>query len=218
MSALVLDGVRYGRALADYHLRVAPGETVVLSGGAGTFDVFRLALGLVRPDAGRVTTLGVDPSALGRGELARLRARCAVVPHVGALLSNSSIRVNVGLPLRYHRLCDRAEVDGRVRAALERVGLEAHADRRPAELSGQERRLAALARAWACAPELVLLRDPYEGMAEDQCARTEAVLAAFAERGAAVVITTGLTALRTAYGGRLSERAGARVVRHVGAT
>lgn len=216
MSALALEGVHAGTptVLEDFSLRVDPAQIVVLSGGIGKFLVFRMALGMLAPSSGSIRTLGLDPGRLGRLELAELRARCALVPHSGALVSNLSVRDNVALPLRYH---DRAPAGGVARAVEEALGaldLAHFAELRPAALTYPERRLAGLARARASRPELLLLQDPYEGLELSLRERVSALLEAMVADGCAILITTPVIELDRTHDGRLAARPGLRVVRH----
>jgi len=145
-------GVRFGSgrgtidALSGVHLRIEPGERVALVGsnGCGKSTLLRVLHGLLRPSGGQFE---VKPAV-----------RQAMVfqrPHLLRL----SVQTNIALGLWMQGLSwRRAKV--RARMALERVGLAAHALRNARVLSGGQQQRVAMARAWALAPDVLLLDEP----------------------------------------------------------
>ena len=136
-----------------------------------------------------------------RGELARLRAgHIGYVLQVGGLLPFLDVRENVALPLRLRGALD-ADGVARVEALLERLGVAALADRRPAALSLGERQKAAVARALVHRPRLVLADEPTASL--DQRAAEE-VMRLFAEliqeNGCATILVTHSQSLATRHG------------------
>jgi peptide/nickel transport system ATP-binding protein len=176
-------------ALRGADLTVAPGEFVAIVGpsGSGKSTLLGLAAGLAAPSAGRVLIEGHDLAALGEEARADLRQRrVGLVLQRDNLLPVLSARENVTLAI--------ADGDGRrtrATALLERVGLGARLDHRPAQLSGGEQQRAAIAVALANEPAL-LLADELTG--ELDSATAEAVLLLLAElnreRGTAIVLVT----------------------------
>ncbi len=215
MSALVYSGVAVGNpaVVRDFSLVLEAGDTVVLSGGVGKFSLLKLALGLGQMGAGSVRTLGQDPFALSATELGLLRARCALVPHTGALISNLSVAANGTLPLQYHGLCSDREAEERVVQALVSLEIDHLAGLRPASLTYAEQRLAALARAVATRPDILLIQDPFEGLEESMRPRVDAQLRQLATAGCASLIATPVLSLDTAYDGRLAPGPHRRVLR-----
>jgi molybdate transport system ATP-binding protein len=126
--------------------------------GAGKTTSLRVAAGLRRPAAGRVTCGDEVWLDTGRGvALSPERRRCGVVFQDYALFPHLSARDNVAYPLRG---VARAERRRRADELLERFGLGARAGARPRELSGGERQRVALARALAVRPRALLLDEP----------------------------------------------------------
>lgn len=180
----VLDGV---------DLAVAPGEMVAVIGASGSGkSTFLHVLGaLERPDAGSVS-LGGNPTAGASDEaLAELRNR-----HVGFvfqfhhLLKEFSALENVMMPLR---IAERPLAECRARASelLERVGLGARLHHRPAELSGGEQQRAAVARALALRPPVILADEPSGNLDHHNAERLHDLFAALAgDVGVALVVVT----------------------------
>ncbi len=141
------------------------GSTKVVLGGSGSgkTTLLRLILGLIRPDAGSVRVDGVDVAKLDEDGLRQLRLNIGMVFQEGALFDSLSVAENVGF-----RLIEDGEpeelVEARVAEMLGFVGLQAHADKSPSELSGGQRRRVAFARALAARPGIMLYDEPTTGL------------------------------------------------------
>ena len=146
--------------MSDLSLDVPRGSLVALLGpsGCGKSTTLRMVAGLARPDAGRVMVDGRDVTALP--PYAR---RMGVVFQSYALFPHMSVAGNVEFGLRMNRV-GRAARRARAAAALELVGLAAHAARRPRELSGGQQQRVALARALAIEPDVLLLDEPLSAL------------------------------------------------------
>jgi putative spermidine/putrescine transport system ATP-binding protein len=181
--------VRFGRAtgLEALSLQVARGERLALVGpsGAGKTSLLRAIAGLDALGAGRIVVGGRDVTG------AEPEARRVVYLHQApSLFPHLSVLDNVAFPLEV-RGTDRAAARRRAHALLEAVGLTAFAGRRGATLSGGQRHRAALARALAAEPEVLLLDEPFAAL--DPALRAEvreAVVALLDARGPAVVVVT----------------------------
>ncbi len=157
--------------------------------GTGKTTLLRLIIGLDRPTAGRVVTLGTDLSGLDRDALARFRAgHIGIVDQVRDLVPFLSARENVELGLAIRGI-DEVEHGERAQAALERFGLAAHADRSPDSLSAGERLRVALARAMAAGPELLVLDEPTAAL-DRHGARAVARLLAELDDGRVTILAT----------------------------
>lgn len=130
--------------------------------GVGTLG--RYALALDRPAEGRVLVLGEDLARLERRDLLAFRRRVGYLPAGDGLLQNLSLYDNVALPLRFGSDRNEREIDGRIRVMLAMLRLQHAAELRPARANGELRRRAALARALAFDPELVILEQPFTGL------------------------------------------------------
>lgn len=148
-------------------LDVRVGEVLGIVGGSGTGKsvLLKEILGLVRPVAGRIELLGVDPESLSGTERARLRARTGVLFQDGALFSSLTVAENVMVPLREHTRIrgERAERLARIKIAMSGLPPEAGA-KYPSELSGGMRKRAGLARALALDPDILFLDEPTAGL------------------------------------------------------
>jgi oligopeptide/dipeptide ABC transporter ATP-binding protein len=149
------------RAVDGVAFDIAPGETLGLVGesGSGKTTVGRCVLRLLEPTAGRVLFAGRDMGTLGKAELRRTRRELQVIFQDPYSSLNPRLRVVdiVGEALRVHGLAEGPEVERRVAALLERVGLSArHLDRYPHEFSGGQRQRIGIARALALEPKLVV--------------------------------------------------------------
>jgi len=156
-----------GRPVLDsVDLDVAQGETLVVIGRSGTGKsvLLKHVLGLMKPDAGTIAVFGQRLDQLNREELYRLRRRCGVLFQGGALFDSMTVAQNVGLGLSDSNSKHPVDIDQIVQERLEWVGLSGTADKYPSELSGGMRKRAALARAIAMDPEVVLYDEPTTGL------------------------------------------------------
>jgi ABC-type lipoprotein export system ATPase subunit len=151
-------------ALQGLSLRVADGEVLTVLGpsGSGKSTLLRLLAGLERPSAGAVRVYGEDVGKLPARRLARYRSTLlgyADQHYARALAPELTVRELVSLQLGL-RGEPRGERDARADELLERVGLAAKRDRRPAELSGGEQQRVALCAALAHRPKVFLADEP----------------------------------------------------------
>jgi cell division transport system ATP-binding protein len=148
-------------ALSDISFRVARGEFVVLCGpsGSGKTTMLRLLYREDVPSEGEVQVLGEEVAQLSRKQVAALRRSIGVVFQDAKLLPGRTVYENVAFVLRVLGT-PRREITGRVFDALRAVGLSARAQAYPAQLSQGEAQRAALARAIARKPLLLIADEP----------------------------------------------------------
>ena len=141
------------------------GETKVLFGvaGSGKSTILKLALGLVKPDEGRIFVLGEQVNALDEYELFALRRKVGIVFQESALFDSQTVEENVAFRL-IEEHTPPEEIHGRVLEALRFVELEHTVNKFPAELSGGMRRRVAIARAIITQPEIILYDSPTGGL------------------------------------------------------
>lgn len=149
-------------ALAGVDIAVAAGEFVALVGptGSGKTTLLSLLAGLEEPDRGQVTLAGRALAELSEDAIADLRGHAVGMIYQSVnLFGGFSVMENVGLPLR---LMTRPPFDAHLRARelLTLSGLTTLSDRYPADLSGGQRQLVAIARALAADPPLILADEP----------------------------------------------------------
>jgi phospholipid/cholesterol/gamma-HCH transport system ATP-binding protein len=152
--------------LRGVSFRLPRGETKAVFGvaGSGKSLILKLALGLIRPDSGRIVVLGQDVTSMPEKELFQLRARIGMVFQESALFDSLTVRENVAYRLMEEHGVYDEDIDRRVREALRFVELEHTLDLDPSELSGGMRRRVAIARAVITQPELLLYDSPTGGL------------------------------------------------------
>ena len=152
--------------LRGVDLDVMPGEVLAVVGrsGAGKSVLLKNLIGLIRPDGGSVQVAGQDVHQARGRRLSRLRERFGMLFQGGALFDSLSVADNVAFPLREKTRQSPTEVAETVAEMLKSVGLQGMDDKFPAELSGGMRKRAALARALAHRPEIMLFDEPTTGL------------------------------------------------------
>jgi spermidine/putrescine transport system ATP-binding protein len=143
-------------AVDEISLEIAEGEFFTLLGpsGCGKTTTLRMIAGFEEASDGQVLIDGSDVAGLPP-----YKRPTNTVFQSYALFPHLSVRDNVAFGLRRQKV-DRSEIDRRVAAELERVGLSAEANRRPAQLSGGQQQRVALARALVNLPKVLLLDEP----------------------------------------------------------
>jgi phospholipid/cholesterol/gamma-HCH transport system ATP-binding protein len=142
------------------------GETKALFGvtGSGKSTILKLALGLLKPDSGRILVLGNDVTQTPEEDLFNLRARLGMVFQESALFDSLTVRENVAYRLIEEHGFEDPDIEQRVREVLRFVELEQAIDKFPSELSGGMRRRVAIARAGITQPEVLLYDSPTGGL------------------------------------------------------
>lgn len=149
-------------ALRDFSIHVREGEFVAVTGPSGSGKTtFMTIAGLLEEfTSGEYQLDGVDVRRLNDNQRSRLRnEKIGFIFQAFNLLADLTVEGNVEVPLRYRRL-GRAERGQRIKRALEKVGLSGRARHYPAELSGGQQQRAAIARALAGSPRLLLADEP----------------------------------------------------------
>ncbi|MDX1696064.1 MAG: ATP-binding cassette domain-containing protein [Ketobacteraceae bacterium] len=146
-------------------LEIPRGKITAIMGpsGTGKTTLLRLIGGQLKPDAGEIWVDGHNVPDLGRKQLFELRARMGMLFQSGALFTDLSVFENVAFPLRVHTNLGDDIIRDLVLMKLQAVGLRGARDLMPSELSGGMSRRAALARAIALDPELLMYDEPFAG-------------------------------------------------------
>jgi phospholipid/cholesterol/gamma-HCH transport system ATP-binding protein len=158
---------RYESVLRGINLAIQPNETVCIIGesGCGKTVMLKLIIGLLRPTQGNVFFDGTDVASLDGKQLVKMRLRFGFLFQMAALFDSLSVFDNVAFGLREHRVCDEAQARQIVTQRLHEVGLPSEIEsRKPAELSGGQRKRVGLARALAIGPEVMLYDEPTTGL------------------------------------------------------
>ncbi len=155
-------------ALTGISFEARQGESRVILGAAGSGKtvLLKTALGLVRPDSGKVFVFGKEITALSERDLFDIRGKVGMLFQESALFDSMTIEENVAYPLLNQKSihCPPEEVHPRVVQALEFVELGNTLEKFPSELSGGMRRRAAIARAVVTNPPLILYDSPTAGL------------------------------------------------------
>ena len=160
----------FGGATALDHVSfsVYAGETRIIFGAAGSGKtvLLKTALGLLRPDSGRVRVFGSDITHMRERELFHIRSRIGMLFQEGALFDSLTVQENVAYPLLNQESIHSTpeEAHNRVEEVLSFVELEHTLEKWPSELSGGMRRRVGIARAVATRPPLVLYDSPTAGL------------------------------------------------------
>ena len=192
---------RFGKQVVHdgLDLSVRRGEILAIAGGSGSGKsvLLREMIGLQKATAGTVRLFGTDLATLDADGWQALRQRWGVMFQKGGLFSALTVRENVGLPLREHRRLaggagqlDDALIDGIAAWKLSLTGLPPDVvGKTPDALSGGMLKRAALARALALDPELLILDEPTSGLDPASAAGIGALIASTrAQFGPTIVI------------------------------
>lgn len=148
-------------ALSEINFSIDQGEFVFLIGpsGSGKTTLFRLIIREILPSEGSIFIHDVDIVTLPKKFIPHLRKRVGVVFQDLKLLRDRTIYENILFPLEVANI-DEEEAGTRVIEILEQVGIAEHKDKFPIQLSGGELQRAAIARALAFSPEIILADEP----------------------------------------------------------
>jgi phospholipid/cholesterol/gamma-HCH transport system ATP-binding protein len=158
---------RQQTVLRSLSLRIERGQTVCVIGesGCGKTVLLKLMIGLLRASGGSVHFEGVDLAKLREHEMTLLRLRFGFLFQMAALFDSLTIFDNVAFGPREHRDLPAPEIEQLVADRLHEVGLPLGLEqKKPAELSGGQRKRVGLARALALNPEVMLYDEPTTGL------------------------------------------------------
>ncbi len=192
-------------ALQDVSVSVKKGEFVCLTGssGAGKTTFFKLLTGEEQPSSGQVQVQGRILNSLKASDFPYLRRRIGCVFQDFKLIFQKSVFDNVALPLRIVGLSGR-QVNRRVLALLQALGLDHRAESRPMDLSRGEQQRVVVARALVSRPALLLADEPTVHLDRELEQR---VLKLFQE-----IHLQGATVLVAAHSGEVFRHLGGREI------
>ncbi len=175
------------RAVDDVTLNVARGAITILAGadGAGKSTLFKILVGLVRPDAGAVLLDGEDIGA----DASRVTAVCGYMPERFSLYTDLSVEENMDFFSSVHGV-DAARREDLKRRLLERTGMAPFRRRRAGDLSGGMKQKLALSTILLSSPQLIILDEPTTGV--DPLSRIEffAIIEELKREGRTIVMST----------------------------
>ncbi|HEY4764501.1 MAG TPA: ABC transporter ATP-binding protein [Candidatus Sulfotelmatobacter sp.] len=180
-------------ALRNVDLEIGAGEFVAIAGksGSGKSTLLNMMGGIDRPSSGSVEVNGTAIHEFGENKLAGWRGRnVGFVFQFFQLLPTLTIAENVILPMDFCHTFPVKERRKRAFDLLDRVGVVLHADKLPSALSGGEQQRAAIARALANGPTVVLADEPTGNLDSSTSAEVLALFREMASSGTTVVIAT----------------------------
>lgn len=162
-------------ALQDIRLDVPQGAITGIIGrsGAGKSTLLRMVNGLERPSSGQVLVNGHDVAVAEGADLRRTRRQVGMIFQHFNLLSSRTVAGNIALPLE---IAGEADIAPRVAELIQRVGLDAQANRYPAELSGGQKQRVGIARALATGPRVLLSDEATSALDPDTTRQVLALL------------------------------------------
>ena len=179
--------------LRDINLRVGAGEFVAVVGpsGSGKSTLLNMITGIDRPSSGRVVVAGDAVHQLSENELARWRGRnVGVVFQFFQLLPTLTIVENVILPMDFSDVIPRRERRARALKLLALMGVEDQAHKLPSSLSGGQQQRAAIARALANDPPLIVGDEPTGNLDTETADQVFLQLEHLVSEGKTVVLVT----------------------------
>ena len=209
------DGVEVLRGI---DLVVEPGNLVAILGQSGTGKsvTLRQLIGLERPDAGRIVVGGLPIEQYVAMDPETKPFRVAMVFQGAALLASLTVAENVSLRLREHGHLPTREIADITRRVLEQVELAGCEDKYPTELSGGMRKRAAIARALAVDPELILYDEPTADLDPILTEQIGSLIARIREtRGSTQVFVTHNVPLARAICDRIAVLDAGRIAEYV---
>ena len=152
--------------LRGINMRIARGSIVAIMGqsGCGKTTLLRLIGGQLKATEGSLRVHGEDMRTIESDALYQLRRRMGMLFQFGALFTDMTVFDNVAFQMREHTELPEALIRDLTLLKLNAVGLRAARDRMPAELSGGMARRAALARAIALDPRIMMYDEPFTGL------------------------------------------------------
>ena len=168
-NLLEIDNLTFSRSgriiYDDISLRIVKGKTTAIMGpsGIGKTTMLRLMGGQLKPDSGDIRFKGESIQSMKRNRLFTVRRQMSMLFQSGALFTDMTVFDNIAFPLREHTKLSESVIKTLVLLKLQAVGLRGAAQLMPAELSGGMARRAALARAIALDPELIMYDEPFAG-------------------------------------------------------
>ncbi|MEA2828198.1 MAG: glutamate transport system ATP-binding protein [Actinomycetota bacterium] len=199
--------------LHDVDLQVGRGEVLMVIGpsGSGKSTLIRCINRLEPVTSGKITIDGVPLPEEGKA-LARLRADVGMVFQSFNLFAHKTILQNVTLgPIKVRKL-SKADAKDKAMKLLERVGIAAKADAYPAELSGGQQQRAAIARALAMEPKLMLFDEPTSALDPEMIKEVLDVMIELAAEGTTMVVVSHEMGFARSAARRVAFMDGGRIV------
>ena len=180
-------------ALNNIELQLGAGEFVAVVGksGSGKSTLLNMLTGIDQPDAGTAIINGTQVHTLGESRLANWRgANIGIVFQFFQLIPTLSVLENLLLAMDFVDVIPRQDRTPRAIKLLEQMGIEKHADKFPAALSGGEQQRAAIARALANDPPILVADEPTGNLDSKNAQAIHALFRRLAKDGKTVIVVT----------------------------
>lgn len=180
-----------GDALSEVSFEIGTGEMVFVTGhsGAGKSTLIKLLALIERPSRGHIVIEGEHLASTRGARIAAYRQRLGLVFQDYRLLADRSIAANVALPLQIAG-CDETELQKRVRAALDLVGLGGRERVLPSMLSGGEQQRVGIARAIVARPALIVADEPTGNLDPQLASEIMQLFVALAHTGSTILVAS----------------------------
>lgn len=179
------------QALQQISFSVNSGEMIYLRGhsGAGKSTVLKLMTAIERPSLGNIFFEGLDITHISRKEIPLLRRKIGMIFQDYRLINSKTVYENVALPLEIEGYSD-FDIDKRVNAALDLVGLLSKSRYFPLMLSGGEQQRVGIARAIVHSPKILLADEPTGNLDSELAREILRLFSGFNRQGITVIIAT----------------------------
>ncbi|MEI7594159.1 MAG: ABC transporter ATP-binding protein [Bacteroidota bacterium] len=181
------------KALKDINLTVQRGEYLAITGksGSGKSTLLNMITGIDHPTEGRVVVNDVSIRDLNESKLAKFRgANIGIVFQFFQLIPTLTIKENILLAMEFVDVIPKSNRINRVTDLLTQVGISAQADKMPSALSGGEQQRAAIARALANNPEIIIADEPTGNLDSKTADSINALFYSLVESGKTVIVVT----------------------------
>jgi putative ABC transport system ATP-binding protein len=202
------------QVLRDIDLAVSPGEFIAVVGksGSGKSTLLNMITGIDHPTRGTVMIRSTDVHSLDESSLATWRGRnVGIVFQFFQLVPTLTVRENILLAMELVGIIPKRERSARADALLERVGIAGHGDKLPASLSGGEQQRAAIARALANDPPVLVADEPTGNLDSRTTGAIQELFSELVQGGKTVIVVTHEDVSRVAYSRIVTLRDGAIV-------
>lgn len=180
-------------AIKNIDLNINRGEHVAIIGksGSGKSTLLNMLTGIDHPSQGTVTINGMEVHTLNESRLAAWRgANVGIVFQFFQLIPTLSIRENLLLAMDFMNTIPKSNRPGRAESLLGQVGISQHADKLPAALSGGEQQRAAIARAMANNPPILVADEPTGNLDSKTTEVIQGLFAGLVDDGKTVIVVT----------------------------
>ncbi|MEI6852174.1 MAG: ABC transporter ATP-binding protein [Bacteroidota bacterium] len=181
------------KALKDINLSVKKGEYLAITGksGSGKSTLLNMITGIDHPSSGEIFVKGIAIKQLNESKLAKWRGQnIGIVFQFFQLIPTLTIKENLLLAMEFVGSVPPADRVTRVNDLLSRVGIAEQANKMPASLSGGEQQRAAISRALANDPEIIVADEPTGNLDSKTAASVNSIFSKLAESGKTVIVVT----------------------------